>query len=96
MFGRIAGHFPGRTCLDSLAIEADGTIAQACVLENPGIYRVDPSTGKHQRYDFGDMLPTNICFGGKDMRTAYVTLSHKGALAKAQWPAPGLKLAYNG
>jgi gluconolactonase len=96
MLGRVVADFPGRTFLDSLAIEADGTVAQACVFERPGIYRVNPGTGNYQRHDFGDMLSTNICFGGNDMCTAYVTLSHKGALAKAQWPAPGLKLAYNG
>jgi gluconolactonase len=94
--GRIVADFPGRRCLDSLAVEADGTVAQACVLDEPGIYRVHPETGKSERYDFEDMLPTNVCFGGKDMRTAYVTLSRKGALAKAPWPAPGLTLAYNG
>ena len=27
-------------------------------------------------------MPTNICFGGDDMRTAWVTLSAMGKLAK--------------
>jgi gluconolactonase len=42
-----------------------------------------------------DVFPTNICFGGPDMRTAYITLSDKGQLAVMQWPTPGLKLNYN-
>ena len=28
-----------------------------------------------------ERMPTNICFGGQDMRTAYITLSPTGKLA---------------
>jgi gluconolactonase len=42
-----------------------------------------------------DRYPTNICFGGPDMRTAYVTLSDSGHLGVMQWPEPGLKLNFN-
>jgi gluconolactonase len=42
-----------------------------------------------------DCYPTNICFGGPDMRTAYITLSDKGHLGVMQWPEPGLKLNFN-
>ena len=38
---------------------------------------------------------TNICFGGPDMRTAWITASATGKLIKARWPRPGLKLAFN-
>ena len=31
---------------------------------------------------------------GPDLKTAYVTLSGTGRLAKAEWPRPGLKLAH--
>jgi gluconolactonase len=41
-----------------------------------------------------DSYPTNICFGGADMRTAYVTLSDTGRLGVVQWSSPGLKLNY--
>jgi sugar lactone lactonase YvrE len=40
------------------------------------------------------LYPTNICFGGPDMRTAYITLSDSGRLARMQWPEPGLKLNF--
>jgi len=36
---------------------------------------------------------TNICFGGPDMRTAYITLSGYGQLFEARWPRPGLHLS---
>jgi gluconolactonase len=42
-----------------------------------------------------DTYPTNICFGGPDMRTAYITLSDTGRLGVMQWPEPGLKLNFN-
>jgi gluconolactonase len=35
---------------------------------------------------------TNICFGGPDMRTAYITLSGYGQLFTARWPRRGLRL----
>ena len=43
----------------------------------------------------GDLFTTNICFGGEDLRTAYLTLSGTGKLAAAPWARPGLELAYN-
>ena len=94
--GRIVASFPGRELLDSLAIEADGMIAQAKVVEGSGIARVHPETGASALVVFPDRLPTNIAFGGAGMRDAYVTLSASGRLAKCRWPAPGLKLAYGG
>ena len=37
---------------------------------------------------------TNICFGGPDLRTAYVTLSGSGRLVAFEWERPGLRLNY--
>ena len=42
-----------------------------------------------------DLIVTNICFGGADMRDAWVTCSATGKLFKARWPRPGLKLNFN-
>jgi len=41
-----------------------------------------------------DVYPTNICFGGRDMKTAYITLSGIGQLAAMDWPEPGLRLNF--
>jgi gluconolactonase len=41
-----------------------------------------------------DPLITNICFGGADLQTAYLTCSATGRLLSCRWPRPGLKLAY--
>ncbi len=42
-----------------------------------------------------DPLTTNICFGGADMRGAYITPSTTGRLMSCQWPRTGLRLSYN-
>ena len=41
-----------------------------------------------------DPLVTNICFGGADMRTAYVTSSGLGKLYEIEWPWKGLRLHF--
>jgi gluconolactonase len=38
---------------------------------------------------------TNICFGGADMRDAWITGSATGTLYKCRWPRPGLTLNFN-
>ena len=93
--GRVVTSWPGRVLLDSLAMEANGNIAQATLVEHPGICSVDPATGGQEFFDFPDLLTTNICFGGSDMMDAWVTLSTTGKLAKCRWPRPGLQLAYS-
>jgi gluconolactonase len=40
------------------------------------------------------MFCTNICFGGPELCTAYMTLSGTGKLVAMEWPEPGLRLAY--
>jgi gluconolactonase len=41
-----------------------------------------------------DAYVTNVCFGGADMRTAYVTSSGWGILYAIDWPRPGLRLEH--
>jgi gluconolactonase len=94
--GRIAASFPGGTLLDSLAMFADGDIAQATLLGNAGIATVNPATGTIGYGDFPDLLTTNVAFGGADMMAAAVCLSSTGRLALARWNKPGLRLAFNG
>ena len=51
----------------------------------------DPD-GSTEHFPFPDLITTNICFGGADMRDAWVTCSSTGKLYKCRWPRPGLKL----
>jgi len=41
-----------------------------------------------------DMFCTNICFGGPEHNTAYLTLSGTGQLVSTKWPVAGLTLAH--
>jgi gluconolactonase len=41
-----------------------------------------------------DPMTTNVCFGGADRTTAFVTLSGHGRLVALEWPRPGLALAH--
>lgn len=85
---------PGYQLLDSLAVEGDGKVCVATLM-NGGITIVEDDAV----FDFievpGDRMVTNICFGGEDMRDAWITSSGKGQLLKTRWPRPGLRLNYN-
>lgn len=59
---------------------------------NGGITAISPDGQSVQHAALPDGLVTNICFGGPDMRTAYVTLSSTGKLVSFTWPRAGLKL----
>jgi gluconolactonase len=91
--GNVLGPLPGYQLLDSLAVEASGMVCVATIV-NGGITAFDPN-GAIEHYKSPDILTTNICFGGPDMRDAWITCSGAGALYKTRWPRPGLKLNYN-
>jgi gluconolactonase len=88
----IFGELPGYQMLDSLAVEANGNVCSA-TLFNGGITVFMPE-GKYEHIPFPDPLVTNVCFGGEDMRDAFITLSATGRLIKARWPRPGLRLNF--
>ena len=91
--GRVVCNLPGYQLLDSLAVEAGGKVCVATII-NGGITAFDPD-GATEHYPFPDLLCTNICFGGDDMQTAWITASGTGKLYRARWPRPGLKLNFN-
>jgi len=84
---------PGYQFLDSLAVDAEGWVSVATIL-NGGITSVSPDGETVEFLETGDPLTTNICFGGDDRRTAYITLSGTGRLVSTPWPRPGLTLAH--
>jgi gluconolactonase len=91
--GRVICNLPGHQFLDSLAVEAGGKVCVATIF-NGGITAFDPD-GSTEHFAFPDIVTTNICFGGEDMRDAWITCSSTGKLFKCRWPRPGLKLNYN-
>jgi gluconolactonase len=92
--GRLVAGLGGHQWFDSLAVEESGAIAIATLIA--GVVTVLSPKGEIlERVPFPDLYTSNICFGGDDMRTAYVTLSNSGRLVAVDWPRPGLRLAYN-
>jgi gluconolactonase len=91
--GRMLAGLPGKARFDSLAVMASGNICVA-TLGTGYITEIAPDGNIVREVKMPDVYPTNICFGGADMRTAYVTLSDSGRLARMQWPEPGLKLNF--
>jgi gluconolactonase len=91
--GRVVANLPGFQLLDSLAVEAGGKVCVATII-NGGITVFDPG-GVTEHFAFPDLVTTNICFGGADMRDAWVTCSSTGKLYKCRWPRPGLRLNFN-
>lgn len=84
---------PGFQLLDSLAVDGDGNVCVA-TLVNGGITVIAPDGAIREHVPTGDPLTTNVCFGGPELKTAYVTLSGTGRLVSLDWPRPGLRLAY--
>jgi gluconolactonase len=84
---------PGLQLLDSLAIDVEGNICVATLI-NGGITVVSPSGEVVDFVATGDPLTTNICFGGDDLCTAFITLSGTGRLVSTRWPRPGLALRH--
>ncbi len=76
---------------DSLAVEANGDIVVAAIGQGLCIVAADGSG--HEYVAMPDQFTTNVCFGGTDLTTAYVTLSGGGRLISLPWPRPGLALA---
>jgi gluconolactonase len=86
---------PGLQLFDSLAVDGDGNVCVATLgLQTAGITVISPKGEVLEQILTGDPLTTNICFGGPDFKTAYITLSGTGRLVSMPWPYKGLKLNY--
>ncbi|MBJ7490939.1 MAG: SMP-30/gluconolactonase/LRE family protein [Ilumatobacteraceae bacterium] len=84
---------PGYQLLDSLAIDGEGNVCVATIV-NGGITVISPQGEVLQHIAVDDRITTNICFGGPDYQTAYITASTTGRLLAMKWPYKGLKLNY--
>lgn len=96
MPGRLEVTLPEYQLLDSLAVQADGKICVATLMRG-GISVVPTGGGAVDFIEMpGDPYITNICFGGADMRDAWITASGTGCLYHMRWPSPGHRLHFNG
>ncbi len=91
--GRLVCGLPGFQRFDSLAVEASGNICVATLIAGC-ITVISPGGQVVRQVAVPDIYPTNLCFGGPDLKTAYITLSASGRLAAMEWPEPGLALNF--
>jgi gluconolactonase len=91
--GRVIVGLGSNARFDSLAVMASGNITVA-TLNTGYVVEISPAGKIVREVKMPDCYPTNVCFGGADMRTAYITLSDGGHLGVMQWPEPGLKLNF--
>ena len=92
--GRTLCGLPGLQYFDSLAVEAGGNVCVGTLLTGY-ITVVSPDGAIVRQVKVPDTYPTNICFGGAGLKTAYITLSGRGELVAMDWPEPGLALNYS-
>ncbi len=83
----------GLQYLDSLAVDGEGNVCVA-TLGNGGITVISKTGEILEHIATGDPITTNICFGGPDFQTAYITLSGVGKLVSMRWPYKGLRLNF--
>src|SRR3546814_14137031 len=77
--GTLVGRGGPGQFLDSLAVDSGGYI---CVASPGGgaILVFPPEGGTPEGIEMPDFLTTNICFGGADLKTAYLT-----QIGRASW-----------
>lgn len=93
--GRLVAGLPGYQRFDSLAVEASGNICVATLVRG-GITVISPAGEVVEFHEAPEGYCTNICFGGPELKTAFVTLSGYGRLIAVDWPRPGLPLPHPG
>ena len=91
--GRLIPGRQGYFLFDSLAVDAEGNVCIATLVDG-GITILKPKGGEPEHVPMPDRLTTNICFGGDDLQTAFITLSTTGKLVSMPWPTPGLPLNF--
>jgi gluconolactonase len=102
----LTAQIPGQGLLDSMTVDVEGNVYVATLLPqgnvfatNGGITVISP-TGEVLDFielavgGIFDPLPSNICFGGPDRRTAFVTLGGTGRVVACEMRIPGLAPAF--
>ncbi len=93
---KLLGILPNDARCDSLAVDSEGNVCVA-TLGMGAITAFAPDGSMRALLPVpGDPMITNICFGGPELRTAFITASAFGTLVAHEWHCPGLKLNFSG
>lgn len=92
--GRLLFSTQGYRPLDSLAMDKAGNIVVATLYDG-GVIVVSPSGELIQDVRLPDRIVTNVCFGGAELATAFVTMSHTGKLIALDLGRSGAALRHS-
>lgn len=90
----LLGVVPGDSRVDSMAVDSEGNVCVA-TLGAGAVTAFGPDGGLRAIVPVpGDPMVTNVCFGGAEGRTAYITASAFGTLVAHEWHCPGHPLNF--
>jgi gluconolactonase len=92
--GRLVAGLPGFQKFDGMALDEEGNICIATPVSG-AISVIRPDGALVRQFFLNDPQITNICFGGLEFRTAYITCGGTGELLCAPWPTRGLPLVFD-
>ncbi len=91
---QLLGVVPDDGRVDSLAVDAEGNVCVA-TLGTGAVTAFSPTGSLRAIVPVpDDPMVTNVCFGGPELRTAYITASAFGTLRAHEWHCPGLPLNF--
>ncbi|MCP4222405.1 MAG: SMP-30/gluconolactonase/LRE family protein [Actinomycetia bacterium] len=90
----LLGTVPGDGRVDSLAVDSEGNVCVATLGTGAVTAFAPDGSLKAVLPVPGDPMVTNVCFGGPERRTAYITASAFGTLQAHEWHCPGLALNF--
>ena len=103
----LTAHIPGQGLLDSMKVDEQGNVYVATMLpkgnivaQNGGLTVIAPDGEILEFIELAvggrfEPLPSNLCFGGPDRRTAFITLGGSGRLVACEMRVPGLALEWS-
>jgi gluconolactonase len=91
--GALLCGLPGMQLFDSLGMDSDGNVVVATLVTG-ALTVISPKGEVLDQVATGDPMTTNVCFGGPNLETAYVTCSGTGRLISLPWERPGLPLHF--
>lgn len=91
--GTVIGRAGNSRYPDSMAVDGAGYVCVATAGIG-GLLVLSPDGTSSEQLALPDPLTSNICFGGPELHTAYVTCGLSGRLVAFEWPRPGLPLNF--
>lgn len=89
---RLFAALPEGAIPDGFAFDEAGNVL-CCGFRSGGIHVYPPAGGERlASLEFEDRGVTNVCFGGPDFRTLFVTESRMGRVVSVEWERPGMRL----